>query len=290
MQCWCPLVGGKRDMRWGKKMWHVCGMLKTDWNGLFWQGMEMGSSLGYTKSFVQGFVDGHQRVITKWDFSRSPEASLPPRTAEVCGMALWGTAKRCWCGCHHRQCAVDCEERNPPQQRGSALATLLLGFWGQAIGLGPAQLWRGCRFAQGVQCPLTLISLDSTAWHREALHFISSQGSPPKQGSTPILFIYVILVHSILCPHFCVPAFQDSFWLWKRESTKCNRKYGSQCISHYFFHKLRARSWFVVKWFVCYHFLKAWPQTVVVHENSQGLHLRCRAFTDWPAVSHSLVS
>lgn len=25
MQCWCPLVGGKRDIRRGKKLWHISG-------------------------------------------------------------------------------------------------------------------------------------------------------------------------------------------------------------------------------------------------------------------------
>lgn len=31
MQYWCPLVGGKRDMRWGKKLWHIGGIpFKTD--------------------------------------------------------------------------------------------------------------------------------------------------------------------------------------------------------------------------------------------------------------------
>lgn len=31
MQYWCPLVGGKRDMRWGKKLWHIRGTTsKTD--------------------------------------------------------------------------------------------------------------------------------------------------------------------------------------------------------------------------------------------------------------------
>lgn len=46
MQCWCPLVGGKKGYEAREKnVIHQCDIQ----NILFWQEMEMPSSIGYTK-------------------------------------------------------------------------------------------------------------------------------------------------------------------------------------------------------------------------------------------------
>lgn len=239
----------------------------------FGKGWRWGVLSATQKDLIQGFIDGLQRGIGQMRFQQITWGRSAHLTADMWHSTVEHSQKMLVLVPPQAACCPLQRAKTHHSGGAAALAMLRLGSWGLTISLGPAQLWCGCRFAKGIQWPLTLISLDSTVWHREALHFISSHGSPLKGDCIPICFIYVILVHGILCLHLCVLAFQDPFWLWKTESIKCNRKYGflhisAQCISHSFFHKLRARGLFVVKRFVCYLFIKAWVQTVVAHENS----------------------
>lgn len=219
--------------------------------------------------------------MAKWDFNRSPGAGLP---ASQLTCVAWD------CAAQPRDVGVGATAGSvlsPAESHHSsgaaALAMLHLGSWGLAISLGPAQLWCHYRFAEEVQCPLTWIFLDSTVWRGVALHFISSHGSPPKGDFIPICFICVILVHGTLCLHL-MPAslcsgFSRSLWLWKTESIKCSRRYGSlhisgQCISYSFFHKLRAHGLFVVKQFVCVLFF---------YESLSTETLKTARFLTWDA-------
>lgn len=174
--------------------------------------------------------------MAKWDFNRPPKVGLP---ASQLACVAWH------CGAQPRDAGVSAttgsvlsptESQTPPKWWGSCLSSTSPGLLG-ACSWGPAQNWCGCRFAKGVQYPLILISLNFTVWHRETLHLIISHGSSAKGDCITICFIYVICVQGFL--HFCVLAFKIS-WLWKTESIKCNRMYGSlwisaQYISHSFF-------------------------------------------------------
>lgn len=242
MQCWCPLVGWKKRYEVTKKIvthqWDKKQVIM-DYFGKEWR---WGVHSAMQKDLVRRFIDELQGVLARWNFNRLPEAGLPDSQLMCVSCTVEHSQEMLVLVPPQAACCPLQRAKTHNRGGAAAWAMLRLGFWGLAIRLGPAQLSCGCRFAKGVQCPLTL-SLDSTVWYREALHFIRSHGSPLKGDCIPICFIYVILVHDNLCLHLCILAFQDPFWLWKTESVKCNRKYGSllisvQCISHSFFHKL----------------------------------------------------
>lgn len=81
------------------------------------------------------------------------------------GSALCSTAERGWCWCHSRQRAMPCREPKYPSSGTAALATLLWAFGAQQRAWAQLSLME-LHVYEGVQCPLTLISLSSLVWHK----------------------------------------------------------------------------------------------------------------------------